>query len=783
MLLPLLRGAIPNFMDPLMYFFPLRVHAARLIHNGEFPFWNRCLMGGMPLFENPQAALAYPLNWLFLAWPNGFWFLFPMLLQLGLYAALTSWALRRIGAGRAAWFGGALALAGSYGWSRLQYGNYMNILPWWPLWLGAAHAFADDGRRRRLIAGTAALSLTILGGAHQLAAYGFVLLAIYGVVQIVADSNSRRRWLAFMIVSFSLALLISAPGWLPQWGFIRETSRPGGVDPRAVLDGTIGSLAELIKSFVGDWTLLFKKSAWADAEIAVAIGPIALLLALWIPRRGSLRRAWLACWIAALVAIVLSLRPVMSLLLDMISAAGIFHGPRRWLGAAQWFLILASALGATRFAGESRDGRNGPNGPNGRELRVGAFIIGILMIAVCAPAFLTWRTVELAMRPASELTNPAREPLILRANLQPGERFFVADYSRDNSYNYRRQDLLDWALPNLSMLYGIEDLGGYEPAQTAAYANFIRKIHETEPWRQPYPAHFGLIQNPRAKAFFDAGDVRAALMPRWGVPMFFRQIPEQPQFSVAPGAWRQESLRAIVFGPPDSQARLIAIAGNDQKLAGESLMRAVSIADDQTATTASAIARPQPPNVQNIVGAHFDTDNISADRWAIQLAPNHRLIDVYAWGAPDAVLWQPVAMADIATLMRYRGKPEYVTAIGGDFPLQKQEIHANRVVLEKPSLVTKILIFKPAKSIVIHDAWWPGWRAWVDGKPVEIHKDGLWRSIDISPTSTRIEMSYRPPLLIPSLILCAVGILLLFLTKTDNRKLDGRMTGLSKSTV
>lgn len=165
MLLPLLRGAIPNFMDPLMYFFPLRVHAARLIHAGELPLWNRCLMGGMPLFENPQAALAYPLNWPFLAWPNGFWFLFPLLMQLGLYAALTAWALRRIGAGHAAWFGGALALAGSYGWSRLQYGNYMNILPWWPLWLGAAHAYAADGRRRWLAWGTVALSLGILGGA------------------------------------------------------------------------------------------------------------------------------------------------------------------------------------------------------------------------------------------------------------------------------------------------------------------------------------------------------------------------------------------------------------------------------------------------------------------------------------------------------------------------------------------------------------------------------------------------------------------------------------------
>ena len=39
---PLVRGAIPWFMDTVMYFFPLRVHAARLLGGGELPLWNRC---------------------------------------------------------------------------------------------------------------------------------------------------------------------------------------------------------------------------------------------------------------------------------------------------------------------------------------------------------------------------------------------------------------------------------------------------------------------------------------------------------------------------------------------------------------------------------------------------------------------------------------------------------------------------------------------------------------------------------------------------------------------
>src|SRR5262245_5200282 len=169
---PLLRGEIPYFMDTMMYFFPLRVQAARVLAGGEWPLWNRCIMGGAPLFENPQAALAYPLVWPSLVWPTGLWFTFPLVLQGGRWGALTGWALWRIEVGRwhAAWIG-AMALAGAYGWSRLQTGNYLNVLPWLPLWLGAAHAYGATKRARWLAAGVAAVALMLLGGAHQLAVY------------------------------------------------------------------------------------------------------------------------------------------------------------------------------------------------------------------------------------------------------------------------------------------------------------------------------------------------------------------------------------------------------------------------------------------------------------------------------------------------------------------------------------------------------------------------------------------------------------------------------------
>ena len=80
--------------------------------------------------------------------------------------------------------------AGAGGGLRLEPpadGNYLNVLPWWGLWLGAAHSYARGGRRGWLGVGGAAIMLMILAGAHQLAAYFLLLSDVYAVVQIALD--------------------------------------------------------------------------------------------------------------------------------------------------------------------------------------------------------------------------------------------------------------------------------------------------------------------------------------------------------------------------------------------------------------------------------------------------------------------------------------------------------------------------------------------------------------------------------------------------------------------
>lgn len=874
MLPALAAGQIPLFMDPLMYFFPQRVHAAHLLGSGQAPLWNRCLMGGMPLFENPQAALAYPLNWPFLVRPSGFLFLMPLLLQLGLYAALAAWAAWRLGTGP--WTGfwaGVLALAGGYGWSRLQYGNYMNVLPWWPLWLGAAHQWARTLNARWVAVGAGAVAMMLLAGAHQLAAYGLAALAVYFLVQALTDEQGPRRWLAYGLGTLLIGLALGAPGWLPQWGFLAETSRAEGISAERVLAGSIHSWGELVRALVGDWgPLSWKPSGrWADAESSATIGLAALALAAIIPLPGSMRRAWLGLWVAVLVSILLSLHIVMEPLIRVFPAARLFHGPRRWLGVTQWLLTPAAAIGAASLwerwrestrpsaSGEANidplgvapdelgvydpdSARAGPDNvgpsavpspassilpripsPLGRLtylapalaltlatlpalivqnrlvavlhadlvllMLVGAYcfwrawgrvvVAGAMILVVALLGHATWVTTDLGMITTAPLLEPDPPPLIAKADLGPGERFFTLDWQRGSSYDFRRPDLTSWALPNLGQLWGVEDLGGYEPAQSRWYRAFMGGIHAADPPRQPYPDHFGHIQQPMARDAFNRGNVRALLMPRWGVPLFMRSTGE------GKGLWGG-AFPAFLEGPFDVQ---LVYAGPEQGetvelyAMSEEMLAPIELSAPNTLDRRAdlALGRVQlgalPPSLGHgrLLMAKGTVSALHQRRVGLlaRLAEPNQLFDGFVWNAALAELWRPEATTALAALMRYQGDPTWTHWSAGDGRVLSHKIRANHLELEVE--VSEAPPPFDEAELVIHDAWWPGWRAWVDDDEVAVGADDLWRAIRVPPGRHTVKMTYRPRHVTLSLALAAWGAVAIALLCLRRRRPRSRV--------
>lgn len=818
------HGEVPYFMDTLMYFVPLRVQAARLLSQGEWPLWNRCLMGGVPLFENPQAALAYPPHWPFLFTADGFWFTFPLLAHLGLWAALTFWALRRLGLRRPpALFAGALALAGSYGWSRLQFGNFINVLPWWPLWLGAAHAFAAAAGPFWLLAGALAVAFSVLAGAHQPATYGLAGLLLYALVQF-ALARRRLRWLLFVTLTLSFGLALAAPGWLPQLAFIRETSRAQGLANEKVLAGTLGSWHELAQALTGDWQLV--KTApgepWSDAESSAAIGLAALALAAVPPRRRAPRSAWLGCWLAALAGILLSLRAVMTPLLGLVPQAGLFHDPRRWLGLSQWMLILAAALGAASlrdYAGArgkallpallrlvpafvllgAVSGTQWPAAPRYalasaalatllllliffaryRPARVLFVLLALVAVGLLGQA--TRVTTDLRTLPLEPLLNPGDRSLIARAGLLANQRFFSLDWQGSSSYEFRRPDLAQWALPNLACLWGLEDLGGYEPAQSERYRAFIAGLHAAEPQRRLYPSHFGLIGEPLAAAALDEGNVHVALFPRWGVPAYFWPQPGGLQTAYPRGLTRNFQVRVLLDSPRPGEPRQFNVRENNNIWRYPlTPPHPLAPADDLAASTVT-FSGPRPPSLlaDSVLAAAADLPPQFEGPlpWQLSLARPGEVVGVYYWNADLDALWQPLQVGGIATLLRYKGHPRWTSWSPGAGDVVIRACTANQLALDvqvappatstpaqspgDPSTATLALAapsaLAPPARLIIHDAYWPGWQATVDGKPAPIRAAGLWRALELAPGRHEVEMRYRPEAIPCSLKIAAVA--------------------------
>jgi hypothetical protein len=65
-------------------------------------------------------------------------------------------------------------------------------------------------------------------------------------------------------------------------------------------------------------------------------------------------------------------------------------------------------------------------------------------------------------------------------------------------------------------------------------------------------------------------------------------------------------------------------------------------------------------------------------------------------------------------------------------------------------------------TLVVADAWWPGWEATIDGRPVTIHRaDGLVRAVRWPAGRHVLEMHYRPPEIRRGLVVSALGVALL----------------------
>ncbi len=191
--------------DPLLQQLPWRHWAQQEWAAGRFPLWSSSPLGGMPLFASMQPAVLYPLHLL--------WVLLPIGYGTGVITALKLW-LAGVGMWillRAMGIHPSAALLSSLGfmfgttmviWSPWQNTAVYLVLPW-IAW--AVYNWCWHNRRSALVWLVVLIAIAIFGGHPETLFNMGVVVALWSLGLIVA--SPRRHWLG-KIGGLALAALI-----------------------------------------------------------------------------------------------------------------------------------------------------------------------------------------------------------------------------------------------------------------------------------------------------------------------------------------------------------------------------------------------------------------------------------------------------------------------------------------------------------------------------------------------------------------------------------------------
>ncbi|HEX2914519.1 MAG TPA: YfhO family protein [Chloroflexia bacterium] len=178
--------------DLVSFFYPIHVFASESLRTGQIPLWNPYLFSGMPFAADIQSGLFYPLNWIF--WLLGRPVTYEKVEMLALVhywlAAAFAYALARsLNLGRwPALLAGILYAFSGFAVSHLGHLPMLAAATWFPLVLLAVNQAArprpDYGRAagwRWAIAAGLFLAISLLAGHFQLFLYNFYGAAIFWI--------------------------------------------------------------------------------------------------------------------------------------------------------------------------------------------------------------------------------------------------------------------------------------------------------------------------------------------------------------------------------------------------------------------------------------------------------------------------------------------------------------------------------------------------------------------------------------------------------------------------
>jgi hypothetical protein len=667
---------------------------------GELPAWNPYQLTGLPTIAALEVGAFYPPNLLHLVLPTWAAMAAVTLFHL-LLAAFTTWAFaRRAGIGSTAAVAAALVftLRGTFPNFAIS-PNLFAAAAWLPLGAIAVLDLAERPAARPMVLLAVAFAASLLGGHPQATLYlGYAWTTLF-VAWLAADGSTRRRWPPAAL-AFGGALLlgaaVAAVQLVPTQELTSLGSRPAAaVEPAQLLP--MGGFTVAVKQLLahpvyGSWL------SFGVVALALAAGALAG------PRLRAL--AWWALGVAV-VSALFALGPITPVfaLYDSLPLAPWFRIPERLMLLTDFAVAILVAVGLDLLTRASA-GR-----PRRSILTATTTVLPVAAVALLASQQAGLAAVAVAFGVAAVLA------LVLPPH---GDRPLLA------------------SLLLLGLLVEIA-------AQPVMPVNF--------PFGPGRAAHLAVYDAPLSRLRERAGDARIWIV---GAPL-------------DPALARKQSTRHRVRGVDDYAPLNLRRQGDYFTY----FMRAVSRSDDPLGAFMGAV---HPIDAAGVPPA-------SSRRRLLDLAAVEYLV-ADAWIDYDPELqrflresgWMPVADPSLEPLRVFRNPtvlPRAFTVhrIGAAPPTDEllrrlaeptfdplamsfveglvsrtspaRGAPATFVVDGERAVELEVTLTAPG-LVVLADAYYPGWRATVDGRPAPIVPvNHLFRGVGAPEGTHRVRFEYR----------------------------------------
>lgn len=749
--------------DLAVFFLPPRYLWTHLLKSGEFPFWNQFQYSGIPLLAALQPGVLYPPDILYLILPfNVAWNWIIILHFFG--AGVTTYIfLRYLKASKYGSFvAGITFMLSGYLLSVHNLLTHLLAVPWLPLTIMFFLKHLERGAKRDLVFSAFFLAMEFLAGAPEMVIMTFLCLLVLSVFKSAFErgdagvprspsfgENARTGGKAMVFVVL-LFLFFSAVQFFPFYELKAHSIRGGGLSYEEAITWSFAwkdfmhfflpSFFGYLKSSEKYWT----NQSWLKATY-LGIAPLCLSLFYFMGKDKS-RWIFLALMGLSLLFAFGGNTPAYRLLYHLPPFNSI-RFPVKFLFLFFFAISVTAGLGFDSLCQGVKEQRR-----NVRITIIALFYVGVLFV-------LLWGTVNLF------------ESQVVRLFEAYGIKPDAFNDIYFNVHNMKRFFFFSFAFCFALFLYmrmrGRKLLVPMIIAIVAMDLFFATyRFYTVWPWHTYISGH-GLVQaltagggteryilTPKSRGEFDNPNVERALLSPACAPLFQTYALDGSEVLRIK---YQDRFQREVYGARtlEDARRLLYVSGVRY------LISSYEIKDDQFLLLRSIEVDKRPVNLYEYVS----------------FPGRFLLFERTLWvnddeGAARSLLNKGIDLRKELVLIgdsgqgRVSGKSKE-TKGAPETPLGKVKLvsyRANRVILDVDTMREAFLY--------VGDTYYPGWRAYLDGKETKIYRANLaFRAVQVPPGTHRVVFSYIPMSFYIGLLITSLGFgFALFVVLAERRR-------------